>query len=431
MPNPHYQRVLELDQALPMPVRLFSRAMSSWWTLSALAVFVVAYVAAAHVPILDKYIWQWRAFDTTQQAVLAWWPLMAGAWLLAAVILWSAMRRLPWRIDNLGAFVAVLGLAIILISQSWAFHSQAMGIAAVPITETKGDGTLDAFSMPPPVTTYGDTHDRVLVIMARGSAPITIPLNGLPRWNDATGDAMPKLKLHDHPKLAAYIGYSTRITTVAYISHGELMDQEDGTQVAGPYKDLERDYSSLPYPAQSLLALEITTDLPDGGTKTTTAWLPFEPEATDALAPKRFFSIEDFGSVGLSFRPASKKLQFALWLQENPSQGATWLYASDRDAMGRLLEPEQFDLMNTVNDPAKYAAFTRDNELKDVQLKLTNNTDRIAEEHYAIEVRSGGSNPFILAGLITFIMGVILDRVLDWLLSRPKRESTRPQPTKA
>ncbi|MEO0474705.1 MAG: hypothetical protein AAF085_01870 [Planctomycetota bacterium] len=428
MPNPHYQRVLEQDQALPAPVRWFSRAMSSWWTIVALAVFVVGYVAAAHVALPFGYVWQWRIFDTTQHAMLTWWPLMLAAWLLAAVVLWSAMRRLPWRIDNLGAFVAVLGLAIILISQSWAFRSQTVGIAAVPINESTGGETLDVFSLTPPVTTYGDTHERVLVIMAGGSAPLTIPLEGLPRWHDVSGDAMPRLKLHDHPNLASWIGFGTRITTTAYISHGELMDQDDGTQAAGPYKELERDYTGLPYAAQSLLAIEITTDLEKGGTETTTAWLPFEAEATDALAPKHFFPVEGLGSVGLSFRPASKKMQFALWLQEDHALDKSWLYASDRDADGRLLQPQQFDLRDTRDNPARYTAVDDDNNPAPYDIMWTNNGWSIAEGYYGIEVRSSGSNPFILAGLITFILGVALDRALDWLLSRPKRKQAAPKP---
>eukprot|EP00752_Nemacystus_decipiens_P015891 g14199.t1 len=389
MPNPHYQRVLQQDQGLPAPLRWLSRAMSSWWTILLLGVCVVGYVAASHVPVMGKHIWQWRLFDTTQHAVLTWWPLMIAAWLLAAVILWSTMRRLPWRIDNLGAFVAVLGLAIILVSQTWAFRSQTVGIAAVPINESGGDETLDVFSLPPPITTYGDTHDRVLVIMARGSAPITIPLEGLPRWHDASGDVMPRIRLHDRPELASLIGYSTRITTTAYISHGDLTDRPDGTQTARGYKELERDYTSLPYPGDALLAIEITTDLEDGGTNTTTAWLPFEAEATDALAPKHFFQVEGLGSVGLSFRPASKKMQFAMWLQNDPAQNKAWLYASDREADGGLLQPEQFDLRETRDEPARYTAVNEDNNPAVYELKWANNGNPIADGHHVARALLG------------------------------------------
>ncbi|MEM9345213.1 MAG: hypothetical protein AAGB26_01220 [Planctomycetota bacterium] len=424
MPNPHYQRVLEQDQALPGPVRWLSRGMSSWWTTLMLGGLVIGYVAAAQVPLMGRYIWQWRALDTTQAEMLSKWPLLVAAWLLAAVIVWSALRRLPWRIENLGAFVAVLGLVMILISQSWAFHSQTIGIAAVPITEAKGDAEIDVFSLPPPITTYGDTHDRVLVIMARGGAPVTIPLEGLPRWNDTTGDAMPRLKLHDNPRLSTVVGFGTRITTSAYIADGALTENDDGTQSVKPTEAGFRDMKSLPYPANALLALEITTDLKEGGTQTTTAWLPFEPQATDSVVPKQFFNVEGLGSVGLSFRPASRKLQFALWLQEDRSENASYLYASDRDAEGRLLKPERFSLKETLEKPVRYRAIAENKNNKVFEIRQVDGINQIADTHYGVEIRSSTSNPFILAGLMTFAVGVILDRVLDWFLSRPK-----PKPT--
>ena len=400
--------------------------MSSWWTIGVLGILIAVYVAAAYLPIGGRYVWQWRMFDTTRHAILTWWPLLIAAWLLAAVIVWSAMRRLPWRIDNLGAFVAVLGLAIILISQSWAFRSQSIGVAAVPITKPTAGDQIDVFSLPPPLTTYGDTHDRVLVIMARGSAPIAIPLDELPRWNDASGDAMPTLALHDNSKLAPVIGYSTRITTKAYLAEGTLHETEDGAQAAKPTPDDERDLTALPYPANALLALEITTDLDEGGTSSTTIWLPFEPEATDALAPKRFFPVKGLGSVGLSFRPASKRLQFALWLQADASRDVGWIFASDRDADGRLLEPKKFSLLETLNEPAQYRAATEDNRVEVFDIQWTNMPDRLAASHYGIEIRSRASNLFILAGLITFVFGVILDRVASWLPR--KRRTASPGP---
>jgi hypothetical protein len=426
MPNPHYQRVLEQDQALPAPLRWLSRAMSSWWTILVLGVYVVGYVAAAHAPIGGRYIWQWRMFDTTQHAVLTWWPLLVAAWLLAAVIVWSAMRRLPWRVDNLGAFVAVLGLAIILVSQSWAFRSQSIGIAAVPISESTGDAQTDALSLNY-TTRYGDTHDRVLLVMVGGAAPITIPLEGLPRWNDASGEDMPKLKIHDEPKISAVIGFGTRITTNAYIADGTLTETDDGTQSPEPTEPGFRDMDSLPYPASALLALEITTDLEDGGTKTTTAWLPFEPEGTDSLVPERFFPIEGLGSVGLAFRPASKKLPFAIAAKAESSREYATIFLADADTDGRLLQPSTFNL-NYPNEGFSYAAIDENSRTASYRCQWLDSDNTNQKEHLLFSISSNTSNPFILAGMITFVLGVLLDRVIDWLGSRPKRQAP-PNPT--
>ena len=433
MPNPHYQRVLQQDQALPALLRWLSRVMSSWWTIFSLALLVVGYVFFAHVRIGDQYAWQWRAFDTTQHAMLTWWPLLIAAWLLAIVLLWSAMRRLPWRADNLGAFIAVIGLAIILVSQSWAFRSQTVGIAAVPISEATGNTQADALALNY-TTRYGDTHDRVLVVMVGGAAPITIPLDDIPRWNDAAGEAMPKLKLHDHPKLASAIGYGTRITTSAYIADGTLTETEDGTQAATRNEGLDRSPNTLPYPANALLALEITADLEDGGTQTTTAWLPFEPEGTDSLVPKQFFPVDGLGSVGLAFRPASKKLPFALGANMSPPPEKLFkatVHVMDADRDGRLLQPAMIELNGARS--FKYDARDVEGVMRQFRCEWLrgymdwgidqsgNWAVRPGEDNTAlIAVSTNTSNPFILAGMISFVLGVIIDRALILLGSLQK-----------
>lgn len=445
MPNPHYQRVRQQDQALPTALRWLSRTMSSWWTILVLGGCVVGYVAAAHAPISGRYIWQWRIFDTTQHAMLTWGPLLVAAWLLAAAILWSAMRRLPWRIDNLGAFITVLGLAIILVSQSWAFRSHTTGIAAVPISQTTGNAKADALSLSY-TTRYGDTHDRVLVVMLGGAAPITIPLHGLPRWNDATGDAMPTLKLHDHPKIASIIGYGTRITTTAYLADGTLTENEDGAQTAQRADLGFRNLTSLPYPANALLALEITTDLEDGGTKTTTAWLPFEPEGADSLVPNHFFEIEGLGSLGLAFRPASKKLPFALAATMNPHPEKLFratVHIADSDLDGRLLQPSFYELYGKQS--FSHMAFDLEGDTRNFKVDwLRGYIDRQIEQGgwgvrpdqdntALLAVTTGQSNPFILAGMITFVLGVLVDRGLVLLasLKRYGEEPPAESPSKA
>jgi hypothetical protein len=436
MPNPHYQRVLEQDRSLPAPLRWLSRAMSSWWTIGVLSVFVVGYVAAAHVPLGERYVWQWRMFDTTRHAMLTWWPLLVAAWLLAAVVIWSAMRRLPWRGENIGAFVAVLGLAIILVSQSWAFRSQSVGIAAVPITSSIEDRQIDALALNY-TTRFGDTHERVLVVMAGGGAPVTLPLDDLPRWNDATGDDMPRIKLHDDPRLSAILGFGTRITTSAYLADGELAETDDGSQSATPTQPGFRDYDALPYPANALLALDITADLEDGGTKTTTVWLPFEPDGTDSLVPQRFFPVPGLGSVGLAFRPANKKMPFALASSMSPppeKMFSATVHIADADDDGRLVQPSAYTLSGGTSFQhhaqdleGVTRAYTFEWLRGSVDWTMLNGewVERNDSDDTAlIGVTVGNTNPFILVGLATFLLGVVLDRLLDRMLPRTKVKAT-------
>jgi hypothetical protein len=240
---------------------------------------------------------------------------------------------------------------------------------------------------------------------------------------------MPTIKLHDDPKLASNIGYGTRITTKAYIAEGTLKQNEDGTQSAEPTAAGFRDHTSLPYPAKALLALEITTDLEDGGTTTTTAWLPFEPEGTDALVPSQFFPIEGLGSVGLAFRPASRKMPFALGAEAQVLKNISGrLYVADADENGRLLKPTELGFSYTGNNTHSYNDIDEHGSEARFLLKWVDLIDqRQIGSQTLILITKNSSNPFILAGLITFIAGVVLDRLLDWLGSRPMRKSATPQ----
>ncbi|MGB0767350.1 MAG: hypothetical protein ACPGYV_06535, partial [Phycisphaeraceae bacterium] len=288
-------------------------------------------------------------------------------------------------------------------------------------------------------TRCGDTHDRVLVVMVGGAAPITLPLDNLPRWNDATGQAMPDLKLHNDPKLASAIGFGTRMTTSAYLADGTLTETDDGKQTATPNRGLDRSPDNLPYPANALLAIEITADLEDGGTQTTTAWLPFEPDGSDALVPKRFFNVDGLGSVGLAFRPASKKLPFALGATIDPPSGSklfnATVHLADADADGRLLQPASYRLAGTssfghvakdLRGRSRQYAF---HWLRgDLQWQASETGWRVKPDTSTtalIQVETESARPFILAGLITFVLGVVVDRLLV-LAGRLKAYGDKP-----
>ncbi|MFN3168925.1 MAG: hypothetical protein ACE37H_17895 [Phycisphaeraceae bacterium] len=431
MPNTHYQRVLELDRQLPLPVRWLTRAMSSWWTIGVLGVFVVGTTAFAHVPVGGRYLWQSRLIDSTQQSVLTWWPLMTAAWLLAAVVVWSAIRRLAWRWDNLGRFVAVLGLAIILVSQSWAFRSQTTGVAAVPVTPTQG-GQADPLSLTY-TTRLGDTHHRQLVVMVGGAAPIAVPIDDLPRWNDAVGDAMPTIRLHEDPKLATTFGFSTRITAIAYVADGELTDQPNGTQTVTLTPTDRRDTTALPYPADALVAIRFEVEHDDGETDTTTVWLPFEPEGTESLSPNRFYQVEGLGTVGLAFRPATKKMPFAV-AASHDGNIEKWahltLHVADTDD-GRLLKPTKHEL-GLEGYLINFKAQIDSGNYKNYALEWINPYASQPPTTALIRSTMQAGQPFITAGLITFVIGVAFDLLFGFLGPKPKRNAVKPStaPTK-
>ncbi|MBX2851575.1 MAG: hypothetical protein KTR15_07515, partial [Phycisphaeraceae bacterium] len=142
------------------------------------------------------------------------------------------------------------------------------------------------------------------------------------------------------------------------------------------------------------------------------AWLPFEPESTDSLVPERFFPIEGLGSVGLAFRPASKKLSFALAASSGAftNKARLRLHVADSDINGKLLQPVSFDY-GVLSGTPNYRSLDDEGRIRDYKLDLIG-WDGYNDEYALIAVKTGLSNPFIFAGLITFILGVILDRAI-------------------
>jgi len=404
--------------------------MSSWWTIGILAVFVVGYVAAALVPVGGRYLWQSRLIDSTQQAMLSGWPLIASAILLAVVLLWSATRRLPWRWENLGAFVAVLGLAMVLVTQSLQFRNQTTSVAAVPVSTPSDDPEVPAELSLAYTTRAGDTTGRILVVMVPGSGPMMIPLDTLPRWNDAAGDAMPPINFQDEAELAQALGFGNQITATAYIADGTLIDNADGTQTVTPTPADQRNTTILPYPDGALLALELSAELEDGSTATTTVWLPFEPGATDSMVPRRYYQVQGLGTVALSFRPMAIKLPFAI--AASPADRPLGLGAelnmhiADTNTNGQLLQPETYSLYSNGGTTAAYRSLTESGSVQNYQLHWTNPVSTVDTATFI--VTSTGGSIFVFAGLATFLLGVALDRVMDWLSTRPTNRKPKPTP---
>lgn len=424
MANPHYQRVLEQDRQLPAPVRWMTRAMSSWWAIIGLGVCVAGYTAAAYVPVGGRYLWQSRWIDTTQHAVLTWWPLQTAAFLLAAVVVWSAMRRLPMRWANLGRFVAVIGLAITLVSQAIAWrHASLTGIIAAPSSSTLSNPNAQA---PPSfVTRYADTDDRELMIMVGWDMPIHVPLDGLPRWNDTAGDAMPAMRLNEHPPLATKLGFTTRIRTIAYIADGELVTQPDGTQAVTPTAPSDRRPADLPYPDKALLALSFEAELPDGTVKTTRLWLPFEPveQCVHQMAPERFFQIEGLGEVGLAFRPRIGKLPFAVAAtisRDKASLGTIDL--AEMSDLGRPNLGESQRMPRLFDRPMQHAAPDAQGIMRGFQLRWLTVTD---DEDVLIRITARPALVYVEAGLCTLALGVVLAG-LQILIARLRRYGRTP-----
>lgn len=427
MPSDHYQRVLEQDAQLPAPVRWLSRAMSSWWTIGILGTLVVGYVAAAHYPLAGRFLWQHRLIDSTQQQLVTWWPLQAAAITLAIVIVWTALRRLPMTWDSLGRFVTAMGLAIILVSQSWAFRYQETGVIAVPVAEQSPTGQTDPLSLTY-TTRFGDPMQRVLVVMIGGTQPVAVPLDGLPRWYDVSGDDLPTLKLHDDPNLSPLLGFRVRITPTAYLADGTLTETPDGKQTATPTPPDLRNMTALPYPADALLAVTFEVEPDEGAPASTTVWLPFEPGSTDSLVPSRFFNIEGLGSVGLSFRPASRKLPFAVAGAEGIEKRET-IFVADADTQGKLLQPSEYTFHSGKDPSFSYTAIDATQGQRRYQLERLDSPSIQANPRLLIGMQTFPAQPFITAGIVTFILGVALDFLMGWFGPKPKNRTT-PKPNK-
>lgn len=457
MAKTHYQRVLETDRHLPLPMRWLTRAMSSWWTIGLLSGLVVGYVAWSHVPIGGYQLWQLRMIDGTREAALNWWPLQAAAVLLAVVIVWSAIRRLPMRWDSVGRLVLALGLAIILVSQSWAFRYQSSGVAAVRL----GEAAANASGVDPLSLTYttrmGEVSDRVLVVMIGGTMPVTVPLEGLPRWHDADAQSIPLLRLHEHPTLEAMLDFRVRITPSAYLADAKLTTTNGGKQTATATPHSQRDRQTLPYPADALLAVtfDVAPDqtqgpgdnqTPDPNTDNsttanasapvspggrTTVWLPFEPAATESQVPENFYNVAGLGQVGLSFRPANGKLPFATAaVASADKQHLGTLLIADADNDGRLLQPNRFLFSSTASTHTYRAIDPIQGDATFTLQWLSPGTliDDPAPGRALVLASANASNPFILVGLIAFGLGCLLDLAFSWLLPNARSKTKTKAP---
>jgi len=100
------------------------------------------------------------------------------------------------------------------------------------------------------------------------------------------------------------------------------------------------------------------------------------------------------------------------------------IYIADSNA-GRLLQPNQYRFLSETQTTYPYTAIMDDGTEQDYQmnwLDLIGAADQ--QQHALIRITEHKALIFITAGLITFLLGVVLDRLLD--LPGRKRK-TNPQ----
>ena len=308
----------------------------------------------------------------------------------------------------------MLGLAIILISQSWAFNQQSTGVAAVPVSPSDASGKPDPLSLAY-TTRFGDTAERVLVVMVSGADPVQIPLDRLPRWNDAAGEAMPLIRLHKDPVLAATVGFETRIVPTAYVADGTLTEHDDGQQIATPTPADERNLTALPYPANALLAVEITTDTDAGTTADDHRLAAVRARRHGCDRALAFLRRRRPGPDRPGIPPGEPEdaVRDGGDPAEGPKEIVGQLYVADSDSDERLTQPAVFNVDFLWKRPVEYVAHDH-NRSRMFELSWINVTD---SDHALVALRSKARSPFIIAGLVTFVFGVVLDLAAG--LARP------------
>jgi hypothetical protein len=320
------------DDQLPAPLRWATRLFSSPRLVVALALVCGLYLVAAYLPIGGRYLWQAQPIDAPRSAVLGWTGFHVAWLLLACSIVWTAIRRLPWRPRNAGWFLAALGTAAAMAGWSTGWRFSTHGLLAV---QSIAD---DATALQ---TRYLDPTQRVLTVQIGTSPPQAVYLDGLPLWHDAGPDTI-AMPLHQHPGLRSQLDYRAQVHVVGYVADGTLTREADaeGRPTVTPRVTPggQRHWPLPDCPPRALIGLRFTANGSEGPEGEAVVWLPFDLAAGQRVMPPEAYDIPGLGRVHLAFTLAGRDLGFAI-AAEPTGPGQVTLNLVDTDPATRRIIP--------------------------------------------------------------------------------------------
>lgn len=399
------------DEQLPAALRWATRLFSSWWVFGGLVALVLIYLASSLLPVGGRFLWQASWIDTSQQQMLAWQPFHLVLMLLGCVTLWTAVRRVPWRLRNLGLFCAAIGFAALLLGLSVMWRFQTHGLLATQPPDAE----------PLPLQTrYLDPFERVLFVQMGQSPPQQVPLDGLPLWtNPAQGSLA--IPLHTEPGLRSQLDYRAQVHVVEYITRGRLKQIESAdfpTRETPVFEVLlHGEYPRVGCPTDALLALRFTANNADGPGGETVVWLAFDLAAGQRVIPPQSYDIPGLGEVRLAFTLGNRDLGFAV-AAEPDGRGAVSVRVVDTDPVTRQVIPP-LERTLAVGESLRYEPTSPQPTLKTA--KLTVGPPINGEHSQWVVVSSRPGWLLVYIGAIVLGVGLLL-----WQLMRVLTKMRNP-----
>lgn len=96
------------------------------------------------------------------------------------------------------------------------------------------------------------------------------------------------------------------------------------------------------------------------------------------------------------------------------------VYVSDSDENGKLLQPSKYVLNYAGKDGFSHTALDDSGRAQRYDFDWLDPGLSYTGHHLFIQIARASFSPFITAGLLTFILGVILDQVISRLPRKPK-----------
>ncbi|MEM1354741.1 MAG: hypothetical protein AAGC44_04580 [Planctomycetota bacterium] len=409
-PNTRHQHD---DQLLP-PLRWLTRAMGSWWLVACLGLIVGLYLLATFVPLGQRFLWQQHWFDSTQTQVMRWVPIHIAMLLLAVSVVWVTLRGVPWRLDNVGAFVAALGFAVAVFGLSLSMRFGVHGVIMVPRSDEGGMALT---------TNYADPVGRVLVVQYGPNPPLSIPLDPLPRWNDvppsADGLGPLSLQLHTHTDLSRQLDYRVRLTVVGYLAAGEVSVDTAGQSTVRPgYGRIEQADGRL-LPDRAVIALRIESEDERGRTESSLVWLPFEPTGAERLMPTQRYDVPGFGSLGLAFRPVAHDLPFALGVSVPPSKtGIATMHLAENNPSTNRMMPMLNKTGLKIGESWTHDPLAAAPEMRRVKLELVSLADSADQTLAKVRVSTAPGRLTLRVGAWVTLGGLVCWGACHFVLSR-------------